>query len=716
MKGFAATRVGVVAFLPVVLLAPFGRAHSAVVPLADVVPDYMEDELETAVIPTPQRAEWEPTAFAVGKVVVVKPDRYHAPDTLFEELKSLLAEGSVTVVSVSGFAATEADTIVFVGRLPDQDAWNSLVASRRWQPWLDEAAGKGSDAYVLCTAAKGLRGKNVVLLAGNAPAADFWALATLRQMIFSAHGVNYVREGRVLDFPRFEYRGNKRPQQWEWRYKANYAWFFRQSEFPGGTPLEDYHRTAAAWIHYGNPLQATDEEMDRLVAGFDDPETKRHAVGAKQCHEQGCREFVLKFDDTGWQLSGPTAEKFGGDPSRAYFKALNYFLVGMHRRIKAIDRENRVFFMPRPYWHNSFEQRQFAASLLAYGPLPKEMGLSVCGPEVISWTIPTACLRDFRRLYGLEEKAQIYDNFGRGGEYFACTGREADLWTEVACLFPERGTPLTRITVLDYLWNPEAYDPARSLKLAIRELSGRDPRLYRAMWRYVSYYNEHRDPAAYSPREAIVAQLPEINRNMKARFDALVPLLPASRLAEETRLKYEFWGPEAPAGSYEWGEYARLRRRLQFAPYMTAYGYREAEVAPAAGPIVIDGKLDEAAWRVPCIELLFDVSGRREHYYHVVSNMAHLWIATHCRAYATEKTGGWWRPDWKFRFTLGEKSGIFEASIPLADLTQTMPQKGTVWGFQAFRSGFGPLSLFSGSYDRVGGEHGSREFGRIVFG
>ena len=152
-----------------------------------------------------------------------------------------------------------------------------------------------------------------------------------------------------------------------------------------------------------------------------------------------------------------------------------------------------------------------AQALLARGPLPKDVGLSVCGPEVISWTIPTACLRDYRQLYGLDGKAQIYDNFGRGGEFFAYRGRDVDLWTEVDCVFGERGTPVTRITVYDFLWNPQAYEPDRSLKLAVRELAGRDPKLYRALWGYINYYNRHRDFSSYPSPVTAEDQLPKIN-------------------------------------------------------------------------------------------------------------------------------------------------------------------------------------------------------------
>jgi len=768
---------------------------AAAVSLTDLVPDYMDGDLETAVTPTPQRARLGETAFAAGNVVVVKPDAYKAPNTLFEEIERLFGEQLAAVTDAKDFSPQGADTVVFVGRLPKLRGWQTIVRRHQLDELLEEAARHGPDAHVLFARSGGLDGKNVVLLCGNTPAADFWALATLRQMVFAQGRRRYVREGHVFDFPRFKDRGNKRPRQWEWRYKANYAWFFSGAKFPGGAELKQYHRRAAAWIHHGSPLRATDAEMEQLVAGFQN-ERGRRAPGARECYEQGCREFVLKFDDTGSELSEATRKRFNsGDPARDYFDALHYFLAGMHRRIRKIDRNVKIYFMPRPYWHNSFEQREFAEALLSRGPLPKDIGLSVCGPEVISWTIPTVCLRDYRELYGLEGKAQIYDNFGRGGEYFAYRGREADLWTEVACVFPERGTPVTRITVYDFLWNPEAYDGDRSLKLAVRELAGRDPKLYRALWNYVDYYNRHRDFSCCPSANDVQDQLPKINRGMKSRFDALVPLLSRSPLAEQTKLNAELWGPDAPRSTYEWGEYARLRRRLEFTPYMLACGYRQGYVAPTADAVVVDGKLGESAWRaasafpefvaaawgvketpedlarfrvpaeqstrmkmlyspthlyvgvefkyrerptlpdwaakrwrdhrpgdranyawrVPCIELLMDVTGRGEHYFHVAGNIAGLWTSTHCRAYQTEKTGGWWRPDLEFKYALGDKSGTFEAAIPLGDLTDTPPQPGTVWGFQAYRSKIGPFGMFSGVYDLVGGEHGTRQFGRIVF-
>ncbi|NQZ70485.1 MAG: beta-N-acetylglucosaminidase domain-containing protein [Lentisphaeria bacterium] len=760
----------------VLALLFMNAAYCANSPLDKIVPDYMPGKLEVAITPKPQQADLKDTAFTVGKVFLVKPKNYNAPDALAKQLAVLIGEGQVKVITPEQVGKPAAgDTYIFIGRQLKQAQWKKLVKKFDLQKRLDAIKDKGEDAYVLLSASSAMGKANVVLLSGNSPAGDFWAFSTLRQMLFKKGKTNYLREGAITDFPRFTYRGNKRPREWEWKYKANFSW--QNTEH---SELFRRHSSPIIFSAYGTGLFATDKEMDVF------------AEKAQKLYKEGIRQFVVKFDDAGWKLSKPTKEKFGtGDPWNDYFKALHYFLHGMHKRVKAIDSKNKLFFMPRPYWSNSWENREFVSKLLKHGPLPKDIGLSVCGPEVISWTIPTNSLKEWRELYGFTGKAQIYDNFGRGGEYFAFTGRDKDLWKEVDCIFPERGTLITRITTYDYLWNPEAYDEKRALLLAIRELSKGIPEVYKALADYILLYNAQRDPVDFPERKSLLASRAKGNILLKKKYDALMPILAKHKIVLSNRpAKNELW---LKATSIV-GEYAALNRRLAMEPYMAAHGYKEGRVASTEATIKVDGKLDEAAWqkaaafpafsqpgwsgktikpvtdylvkpeektetrmlyskthfyvgikfsytkkptvanylkpiwknrkpgdkanfawRAPCFEIFLDTSGKRDHYYQIVSNIADIWLPTNCRAYEKGKTGGDWHPDWKFKFTLGEKSGVFEASVPLKDLGKTAPAKGTVWGLQIYRSKIGSFQMFSGVYDMVGGEHGSRQFGRIVF-
>jgi len=775
-------------FLAAALLA--SAATAGTVRLSDLVPDYMEGDLETAITPTPQEAELKTTAFPAGKVAILWPAGYLPPPPVLEAVAAILGP---TTGDLKG-----ADTLVLVGNSRRNPLAASAIASHGLAAREKALADKGEDAYLLHAASDARGGQNLVLLAGNAPPGDLWALATLRQMVFEKDGTRAIREGTVADFPRFPLRGNKRPRAWEWRYKANYGWSFAARKEKLRRPLDNFRwdlaRRHGAWIRHGDPLMATDAEMDALIAGFDETRKDgktRHVQGALDVYKAGCREFVLKFDDTGSKMTDATKAAFGTD----FLKALHHYLLGMHKRIKAIDAANRVFFMPRPYSANSFELGEYAKGLLSHGPLPADIGLSVCGPEVISFAIPTGCLREFRETFGLKARAQIYDNYGRGGQFFAIHGRDPDLWKEVDCIFPERGTPVTRITVYDYLWNPEAYAPGRSLRLAVRELAGRRPDLYKPLLDTILAFNANYRLNDYPARDAAVAHLRKTNAALKAKFDALKPLLAASPLAEEAGLAFELWGPEAPRTSFEWGEFARLRRRIDFEPYMARFGFQETAAAPAPQAPTVDGRLDEPAWkkapafdsfsqaawgrkeppadldalrlagdqatsirllhtpthlfvgiqfayatkpalpswaakrwqglahgsrpnyawRVPCFEILLDVDAKRREYFQVISNIAGLWLSKHHEAYRPGKVGQGWTPRWTFAYSLGEKQGVLEASVPFADLGTAPPKPGAVWGFQCFRSKMGTFGLFSGTYDLVGGHHSPHQFGRIVF-
>ena len=766
-------------------------ASADTVRLDSIVPDYMPADLETAIIPTPQRAELGATAFVAGKTLLVSPTDYDRVSALFYEARRLLGAERVSVVNVSELAATgvDADTIIFIGAACGHPSLALLKQTAGLEQLLQDASERGEDAYVLYSAADGWKGKSVVLLAGNTPAADFWAFTTLRQMTFRKGDAPHIREGVILDYPRFPWRGNKRPQRWEWRYKANAAFSFHSLDHEQRARF----RRVGCWVLHGEPLRATDEEMDALMSG------------ARLYYERGCRHFILKFDDTGTKMSGPTEAKFG---KGSFLTGVHYLLKGMHKRLKALDPENRVYFMPAPYAHNAPDLGDYVERLLSRGVLPEDIGLHVCGPEVISWRLPTACIRDYRERFGLTRtKAAIYDNLGRGGEYFPYGGREKDLWKEVEFLFPERGSAIYRITVYDYLWNPEAYNPDRALKLAVRELSSGMPEVYRPLYDFVSYYNKHRDFPDYPPRAEAARRLRQANATMKVKFDAVAPLLDKSLLGNavggsglgERGLHYDLWGTVPPPSKFLGAEYARLGYRLEMSAYMETYGWRRITAQRAGAPIGVDGQLDEGAWktalrseefvealwggrgkdflqqgrsleslllpaeestnvrvlyddarlyigvsfayksrpaapgwarrlwrdvppggrgsfawRVPCFEFFLDPTGRRDEYYQIVANVANVHCAIRHRAWEKEKSGGWWRPDFTFAYHFGERGGTLEASVPL-DALGAAPKKGDVWGFQVFRSKMGTFGLFSGSYDTVGGEHGSREFGCILF-
>lgn len=750
---------------------------------------YIGGGLETAVIPTPKEADLPDRFVKFEKAAIVCPADYpHAMPV--RQLEELLSAETVEVGDWE--SAGQADLVVLVGdgkrnRLVAEvlESLESEASKAKVSLSLDDAkqATIGHEGYVLYSGWYAAKGVSVVVLAGNSPAGDFWAVQTLRQLLVTqqkpkAQAANrYVRQARIADWPSFEFRGNKRPRLWEYRYKANFGWSFDPQMTKG--KWADHFRPHGSWIHHVSRLDATEDCMDLLVNGgtyTDSKGKQRTARGAKTAYERGCRLFTLKYDDTGRAMTEATKAKFGDD----YFAAQCHFLRGMHKRIKALNTANRVYFLPQAYWCNAYDFDEYVTKLRAAGGLPDEMALTFCGIEVTSQRITEQSVREYMEAFGLTKtKALIYDNLGRGGDLFAVYGRDSSLRKYLSGIFPERGTPFTRITVYDYLWNPEAYDPERSLKLACRELVGGDPTGYRKLYDFVCYYNANRDLSDYLPQEQAAAKLREIDRTMVFKFFDTAPYLVKSDLAQECSLYNELLGEFS-----KWGETAGLRRRLDHQESVLRFGYKDAKVKRAARPPKIDGKLDEAAWRsadvltgfvplarksaeplpeeqqssfrvlyddqnlyvagklhvtkmpelekytrwypdavkgkeriyawrVPCIELFLDPGHTQLEYFQCAINLLAWHYDTHCQSYGDELPGG-------VRWNSGLRYEVtLETNAAVYEIAFPFksfggtPKSGDVWGAQFCRNLEG-ASTWSYMYD-FGGFHGFRQFGHLVF-
>lgn len=529
------------------------------VPVSQLVSEYIGGGLETAVTPTPQEAEFTDAFYPAGKEpdIVMPPGDYGAPETIKAQISDLF-DGSTGDVR----------TQILVGGPARNPATRKALKHLK----LEFPSDRGMEAYTLYAGPPAKGEGLLIILAGASAAADFWACQTLRQLTVRKDGIAYIRGASIRDWPAFPYRGNKQPRAWEHRFKANYSWFY-----PGANPeLKAVFRQRGAWVNHVPKLDASEENITNLCAK------------AKAMCDSGVREFVLKYDDTELGMTPETEKRFGGD----YYKAQAYFLTEMYNRIKGWNPANTVFFMPQVYWANALDVMEYAEGIKRAGGLPADMGLSFCGQEVMSERIPLDCVKTYQRLFGLtRQRAQIYDNWSRGGDLLPCAGRDPQLPEAVECLFNERGAGVPRITVYDYLWNPKAYDPERSLKLACRELAGRDPACYKALYDYVTTWNKERDRAGDLPRQAAVAQLRDSSAVFKAKLDALIPLLEKSPLAVEAKLAGELKG-----NVWEWGATAALARREAFQEFMIEHGYREIRARRAAEPMRIDGGLDEKTW------------------------------------------------------------------------------------------------------------------------
>jgi hypothetical protein len=303
------------------------------------------------------------------------------------------------------------------------------------------------EGYVLHVTAE--NGHTVVVKAARDDAGRRWADEALAQLTWETAAGKFVRECRVLDAPVFALRGNKRPQAWESAYRANFAWGARDDADTRG-------RTMAAVYAPGIPLDATGEGVARTLEHF------------RPWQDRGVRIFVVKFDDEGFALTRDSELRFG-----KFAPALVGYLRLVRQGLRRRDADAKLYFLPQTYWWDDARFEAFSASMRAAGGLDEDVGLVVTGPEVVSDSIDAPGLAAARRAFGLTEtKALIYDNLGREGDWGPLAGRDAALWQYADGVFGERGTPVNRLTRLDWLWNPQGYDPETSWRRAMLELAG----------------------------------------------------------------------------------------------------------------------------------------------------------------------------------------------------------------------------------------------------
>jgi hypothetical protein len=292
-------------------------------------------------------------------------------------------------------------------------------------------------------------GHAVVLKAARDDAGRRWADQALAQVSIESKRGKFVRACRVLDMPVFSLRGSKHPQAWETKYRANFAW-------GADDAAATRDRTMVAVYEPGIPLDATGEGVARALEFF------------RPWQDRGVQRFAVKFDDEGFALTPESEFRMGSFPS-----ALVLYMRLVRQGLRRRDADAKLYVLPQTYWWNDPRYAAFSTAVRTAGGLAEDVGLVVTGPEVISKEIDARGLAAAQRAFGLTEtKSLIYDNLGRERDWGPLTGREAGLARYADGVFGERGTPVNRLTRLDWLWNPAGYDPERSWRRAVLELAG----------------------------------------------------------------------------------------------------------------------------------------------------------------------------------------------------------------------------------------------------
>jgi hypothetical protein len=271
-----------------------------------------------------------------------------------------------------------------------------------------------------------------------------------------------------------------------------------------------------------------------------DEDFARLAAKLASVSKLGVSCFALFLDDVPPELQSPQdRERF---PTLAQAHA---FLINrLDAHLKSQSKDNRLVVTPTTYT-NEWGSRDYIRDLGSAAN--EDVGLVWTGPEVASPAITAAQAREWGEL--LRREPLVWDNFpvndGRPWRVHLgpLRGRDADLPEAIRGLVSNpmnqpRASMLPIETIADYLWNPVAYDPDRSLKKAVTAQYGDEaPRLLAALMKtYGDYWWDENVFTPLFAERRYAIDLPEIERQI-AEVDSSLQSLRLRgrfrRLAEE---------------------------------------------------------------------------------------------------------------------------------------------------------------------------------------
>ncbi|GMV83414.1 MAG: hypothetical protein AMXMBFR7_45980 [Planctomycetota bacterium] len=567
-------------------------------PAAQAVTDTTGDPtLDGTIYPTPFSAQMGSHAWKVEKPVLVSDGKIdpRVAKAVTEWLH--LAEPPMVVG-----ALPEVGTAVLVGG-PSRNGVARQWVDKAKLTFEPEAWGRHPDqSYLFKTAREG--NLLVVLLAGLEAAGDYYAVQTARQV--SRHhddGAVWVREAEVRDGPAFKLRGIKGlSAEYASLYaplKLNFGWTYTgtvqgdsSSAQKKATAIKAYTDCFGETAVSFNPGTA----LSKGVGGDSAAETLKNNITSTFAFwaDAGARHFVLSFDDQPTGLHSSYAKVYD-----SYWKAHADMLKTFREAVRAKAPQAPVYWCPHEYHGTNIRDEPNVVSAREAG-LPEDLLLCWTGHGVTSHGMNLAKAKAYGDSFG-RRPALFYYNWPIGvPSTCAETGPQPPAEANLAeitdihmmCSNHDRASYVAFLSGLDWAWNPKAYSPELSNKLAAREWARRfgGKAAYAPLLACMEWKRTHNsrtivpDQAQRTPDE-----LSKLVDDEEAFFAKQVPLLKAH--LTDQKLASEI---EKTASA----RIATFRKIVENQRHM-----RKGKAARLDGTIVLDGKLDEAAWeKAPALD------------------------------------------------------------------------------------------------------------------
>jgi hyaluronoglucosaminidase len=448
------------------------------------------------------------------------------------ELKQALKEAGVTTIVESDInePKLQAPVIIWLGKFSEPDELKTI----QQHTGLEDLEMTEKEGYIVASK-HGTQDKKHIVISGHDDSGTYYGSQTFEQIIVERKGSDWIPEVEIKDWPTMPIRGSI-----EGFYGAPWSHEDRlgQLEFYGEhkmnsyiyAPKDDpYHRDkwkepypADKLAEIAELVQAAhDNHVDftfaispgNTITYSSEADLQALINKAQSMWDIGVRSFALFLDDIDPSLRSPEDRAmFGGDPNppaaaQAYL--LNRF---NDEFIQKHGGAERLITVPTDYYQaGTTPYRERFAQLVQPDIIVQWTGIGVVAPTITS--------EDADKIHEIfKHDLLIWDNypvndFDRNRLFLApLTGRDSDLTEEHGVIGltanPMNEAEASKIplfTVADYTWNPEAYDPADSLKRSLMEFA----------------------PGAYEPLNLLVeaSYATSLNSNQEPISERLKPLI-----------------------------------------------------------------------------------------------------------------------------------------------------------------------------------------------
>lgn len=480
-----------------------------------------------AVIPKPKEAQFENSFIDLADLKAQKNNtcillgknpsnqEIAATERLQERLR-LVIENGINIINDMEKVPSDDSVVISIGT-PESNSLNALLCKK--EGLKVTPAYPGTEGYVLFS--KTYKGKTVIACCGSDASGSYYAFSSLNQLITVKDGKLLLRKARIIDWPSClrrtasAFRVTEATFEWMSEYKLNsYFQGYNGAKYWFGL-LPEYRKDTLDMCKKAAEKNVIKYEvMINPYAPYHNPgDTNNHKINVSDNNdiqalianyrmflEAGARTIMLACDDFVWVDNLEFVLSYPEDKARFKDVAESHIYMAntVYSTLGKDYPDLQMFFCPSYYseghvteWAREPELGRNYLEKIGKGLLP-QIKIVLTGPKVVSPAISAEDvirLQDYlgkRDWYLWDNSASLYYTNRLGAEkpvgfFRPFTSKFPDdfikshssvFYSLISKHILQERVRITHISIADYLWNPEAYDPEWSLRQAIDSYVG----------------------------------------------------------------------------------------------------------------------------------------------------------------------------------------------------------------------------------------------------